>query len=311
MFSYLRLVRSPSSFHVLTGITVREFHELFAEFEVLWQQAEEQRLSRPNRQRAIGGGHKYKLALQNQLLMTLIWLHLYLSTETLGILFDVSKSTVSRNTRRVVGVLRQIGEESVWWQEPPKKGQGKTLAEALEEYPDLLAVLDVMEQRLERPGDRQREQAHFSPKRKTHTRKVGLLVNERGQLRGVTASRPGGIHDLTLFRESGLLREIPKAATVIADKAFDGLHRDLPDHSVGTPHKGRRDHPLNEAQKWANRDFSRQRIIVENTICELKHFKILSDRFRHVTTLCDDVVRAVIALVNRRIAHRVANAGLA
>lgn len=311
MLSYRRLVRNPSSFRNLTGISVREFDELYAEFEVLWQEAEEQRLSRPNRQRAIGGGHKYKLALQNRLLMTLIWLHLYLSTETLGYFFDVNKSTVSRNTRRVLSVLRQIGDESVWWQEPPKKGQGKTLAEALEEQPDLLTVLDVMEQRLERPGDRQQEKAHFSPKQKTHTRKVGLLVNEYGQLRGVTASRPGGVHDLTLFRHSGLLARIPEDATVIADRAFDGLHQDLPDHSVGTPHKARREHPLNEAQKWANRDFSRQRIIVENTICELKHFKVLADRFRHATTLCDDVIRAVIALVNRRIAHRVINAGLA
>jgi hypothetical protein len=284
---------------------------LYAEFEVLWQQAEAQRLSRPNRQRAIGGGSKYKLALQNQLLMTLIWLHLYLGTETLGVLFEVNKSTVSRNTRRILGVLRQIGEDSIWWHEPPKKGQGKTLAEALEEHPDLLVVLDVMEQRVERPGGQQQEKAHYSPKQKVHTRKVGLLVNEHGQLRGVTVSRPGGVHDLTLFRESGLLTKIPKDATVIADRAFDGLQQDLPDHSVGTPHKARRNHPLNEAQKWANRDFSRQRIIVENTICELKHFKILSDRFRHVTTLCDDAIRAVIALVNRRIARRIANAGLA
>jgi transposase len=311
MLSYQRLISQPSSFRNLTGISVREFEEIYAEFEVLWQEAEEKRLSRPNRQRAIGGGHKYKLALQNQLLMTLIWLHLYLGTETLGIFFDVNKSTVSRNTRRALSVLRQVGEEGVWWQEPPKKGQGKTLAAALEEHPDLLAVLDVMEQRLERPRDRQQNQAHYSPKQKVHTRKVGLLVNEYGQMRGMTASRPGGVHDLTLFRDSGLLAKIPKQVTVIADRAFDGMYHDLPDHSVGTPHKARRNHPLNEAQKWANRDLSRQRIIVENTICELKHFKVLADRFRHATTLCDDVIRAVIALVNRRIARRVINAGLA
>jgi hypothetical protein len=311
MLTVKRLIKQPSAFYSLSGITVREFQELYARFEPLWLAAERQRLGRPDRQRAVGGGSQYHLTLADQLLMTLVWLHLYLNTETLGVFFGVSKSTISRNSRRIVAVLRQLGEGTVWWHEPPANGRGKTLSEALSSYPELLLVLDVMEQRIQRPHDRDQETAHYSAKQKAHTRKTGLIVTQYGFICGVTATYPGRTHDLTLFRQSGLLKRIPRHCSLIGDKAFDGLGDDLPNRSVGTPFKARRNHPLTEDELWANRDFARQRVIVENTICELRHFKALFHRFRHALSLGDDVIRAVIALVNPRVARRVAVAGLA
>jgi hypothetical protein len=50
------------------------------------------------------------------------------------------------------------------------------------------------------------------------------------------------------------------------------------------------------------------RIIVENTICHLKHFKVLAHQFRHSVDLYDDAVRAVVSIVNPRIKRRVASA---
>ncbi len=311
LLTYQYLVKHPSAFYSLSGITVREFHHLYAQFEPLWAAAETKRLSRPERRRAIGGGNQYRLTLVNQLLMTVIWLHLYLNTETLGFLFGVNKSTISRNSRRVLAVLRQVGENTVAWSEPPGKGQGQTLTEAMVSCPDLLAVLDVMEQRIERPQAGGDQKSHYSAKQKAHTRKTGLIVNEYGLIRGVTDSYPGRTHDLTLFRQSGLLPDIPPSVAVIGDKAFEGLANDLPNHSVGTPHKARYKKPLSDAERWVNRDFSCQRMIVENTICELRHFKALFHRFRHPLSLCDSVVRAVVAFVNPRIARRIQVAGLA
>ena len=49
----------------------------------------------------------------------------------------------------------------------------------------------------------------------------------------------------------------------------------------------------------------RTRIVVENTLAELKHFKVLADRFRHNLDIYDDTFRSVVALVNPRIARRV------
>ena len=86
--------------------------------------------------------------------MTLMWLRLYLTTEALGALFDVDKSTVSRNGRRVLAVLRQISQEELAWPDPPRRGQGKDLAQVLEAHPDLFAILDATEQPVQRPQAR-------------------------------------------------------------------------------------------------------------------------------------------------------------
>ncbi len=309
MLSYAYLSKRPVAFRNLTGISVSEFEQLFAQFEPLWDQSEQVRLQRPNRQRAIGGGHPYRLDVRSQLLMTLLWLHLYLSMDTLAALFAVHKSAISRNSHRVLQVLRHIGENSLWWSEPPGRFEGKNLVEALEAFPDLLSILDVTEIGVERPQDPEQQKAHYSGKKKAYTRKTGLMVNEQGQIRGVTCNQPGSTHDLTLFRQSGLLACLPLQTTAVADKGFEGLDKDLPEHSVAIPHKTHYKRPIGEAEKWANRDVARQRIVVENTICELKHFKVLADRFRQSGERLDDAFRAVIALVNPRINRRLAPVG--
>jgi hypothetical protein len=137
----------------LTGATNDEFEKLYRQTYPVWQQQEQERLSRPNRQRAIGGGRKYELKFREQLLMTLVWLRLYLNTEALGYFFGVNKSTVSRNTRRVLAALRVVGDRTLDRPEPPHRGQGKNLAQALAEYPDLSAIVDATEQAVQRPSD--------------------------------------------------------------------------------------------------------------------------------------------------------------
>jgi len=237
--------------------------------------------------------------------MTLMWLKLYLNTDVLGYFFAVDKSTASRNTRNILTSLRQLGDETLGWPEAPKRGQTKDLDQALEDYPDLMTIVDATEQRVRRSGDCQTQREHYSGKKKCHTRKTQLIVNERGLIRDVSTSVPGRTHDLELLRQSAATERIPVNVGVAGDAGYQGLHNELPDHSVATSHKARRNHPLTEDEKGINREFSSMRIIVENTICELKHFKVLSERFRHDVNGYDDVFRAVVALVNPRISRRI------
>jgi hypothetical protein len=144
---YQELIRKPQVFKNLTGLSVSEFDDLLQKVAPVWQQREYERLSRPGRQRAIGGGGEYKLELQERLLMTLLWLHLCLTTEALGCLFRVDKSTVSRNTRNVLSALRQVDEAPPEWTEPPRRGHGKSLDQVLKEYPDLSVFADNSQER--------------------------------------------------------------------------------------------------------------------------------------------------------------------
>lgn len=305
MLTFQKMSKRPSCFKHLTGLTLAQFEQLYAEFEPVWQAAEEQRRQRPDRQRAMGGGRRPALSLRTQLVMVLMWLRLYLTTDALGVLFDLHKSTVSRWNRRLLQVLRQLNEHEFGWPDPPRKGQGMDLAQALVEYPDLVAVLDATEQPVLRPQDKAQEQAYYSGKSRCHTAKSAIVVNEHGLIRAVTATTPGGVHDLTHVRQAGVLTQIPPCVTVIADAGFDGLYKDLPDHSVATAHKAQRNHPLMPDHRAMNRELSAVRIIVENVFCHLKQFRILAERFRHqVERWHSDVFWVVAALVNRRTRKR-------
>jgi hypothetical protein len=311
MITYCRLKKKPRAFRSITGMSTAEFDELCRKLVAVWIRCERERLSRPDRKRAIGGGHPYALELRERLLMTTVWLRLYLSTEALGFFFGVDKATASRNTRRILPCLRQLGDATLGWPEPPKRGEGKSIEQALRNYPDLLAVIDATEQPVQRPGDDEQQRAHYSGKKKRHTRKTQIIVNEKGHIRDVSSSTPGSVHDLAHFRQSGAAQRIPEEVTAGGDAGYQGLHREMPHHSVFVPHKARRNHPLTEDEKLANRELSSVRIVVENTIAELKHFKVLADPFRHAVDIYDDAMRAVVAIVNPRIARRVAAVSVA
>jgi transposase len=305
MLTYQSLAKRRRAFKSVTGLSVKEFEALYHDFEALWLAAEAQRLSRPTRQRAIGGGGVYKLGLRTQVVMVMLWLRMYPTTETLAALFEVDKATISRNSRRVLKVLAQI--DRIEWPTPPHKGQGNDLESLLQAYPDLLAVIDATEQAVQRPQDKEQEQAHYSAKCKQSTCKKAIVVNEVGVIRDLTPTVPGRTHDLTLVRQSGLLSRLPAAVTVIADAGFDGLANNLPDHSVATAHKAQRNHPLTLDHKLANRLLSGERIIVENVFAHLKHFRCLSTRFRHHVQACHHLMFTVVAIiVNRRTRARLA-----
>jgi len=71
----------------LTGLSVEEFQELYAEVERIYPAAEDRRPARPNRRRKRGAEHKFQHTLRDRLLLVLIWLRVYPSYQVLGLLF--------------------------------------------------------------------------------------------------------------------------------------------------------------------------------------------------------------------------------
>jgi len=166
--------KKPGGLKNLVGVNMAEFDQLYQKLVPLWTDSECKRLNRPNRQRAVGGGHPYTLELKDQLLMTLLWLQLHLNTAALSSLFGVDKATVSRNTRRVWQVLSQLGEPGLNWPQPPRRGQGKNLEQACRDYPDLLAMIERLEQASPSPSVPNQQHPHASGKQRERWLIYGL-----------------------------------------------------------------------------------------------------------------------------------------
>ena len=311
VLNYSDMKKNESIFRGFTGVTVEEFEELERKAEPIWVEKEKKRLARKERMREEGGGRNQALDFQNQLLMTLVWMKLYLVLNALGYLFGVDKSSASRYIARMRVVLREVGEETLGWPEQERRGHGRKLEQIWGENPDLFAYVDATEQRIQRSKDKEKQKKDYSGKKKAHTRKTQIVVNEDGVVRDVSESTEGSLHDRKHFTHSGVSEKIPVETIVAGDSGYQGIQRDLPDHSVITPFKNSKHHPLTDEQKLLNQEFSSGRIIVENTLAQFKHFEILSQRFRHSVDIYDDVFRSVLAIVNPRILNRVSSASTA
>ena len=86
-YVYERLSRRPAGFRSLTGMSVNEFNDLYEEIGSKIGESLLKSLNERDRERTIGAGGTYKNDTRNRLLMTIIWLRLYVTYEVLGFLF--------------------------------------------------------------------------------------------------------------------------------------------------------------------------------------------------------------------------------
>jgi DDE superfamily endonuclease/Helix-turn-helix of DDE superfamily endonuclease len=287
----------PSVFRHLTGLTVAAFDTLVADVVPATEAAHRKALDRPDRERAIGAGGGFGLTTADQVLLAVIWLRQYPTQEVLGFLFGVSDSTALRAVRRCLPVLEQAGKDTMRMPDPGP-GRRKKLPSLLEGTPGLAVVIDSFEQRTHRP--RRRQRAYYSGKKKAHTLKSQVGVDEEtGRVVDVSDSVPGPWADITLLKKSRLLTRLPEGVGGIGDLAYVGI-ADLHPAGLGAaPRRKPRGKDRPPEDRRYNRAFSRRRIVVEHAIGRLRRFRSVAHVNRHRRKGHAARVRAVAGLVNR------------
>ena len=177
MLQYQYLKKNKTVFKAMTGLYVAEFDQLVQDVLPRYAQAEENRLSRPDRQRAMGGGADFELAPQDQILLTVVWLRKYPTHEVLGYLYGVSDTTVGRYVQRVIPLLEATGRDTMRLPAPSRK-QRRQLSDLLQDVPDLALIIDTFEQAVQRPQDRTEADGYYSGKKKRHTLKSQVAVDD-------------------------------------------------------------------------------------------------------------------------------------
>lgn len=298
------LRRYPTVFLKMTGLRLNEFADLLDDMLPRFAQAEQTRLARPNRRRATGGGRHADLAPRDQILLAIIWLRQYPTNEVLGFLFGVSDSTASRILGRLVPLLSASGKDTMRMPDPGRKHR-KELPELLKETPQLAVIIDSFEQRVQRCKDRKEADRHFSGKKKQHTLKPQVAVDEQdGTVCDVSESVVGPTADLTLLKQSGLLNRLPEGVGAIGDLAYVGIGEAHPRGLGATPRRKPRGKERPEEDIDFNRAIAKRRIKVEHTIGRMRRYQSLSQTDRHHRRNHTARTCAVAGLVNRQIRCR-------
>lgn len=296
------LGQHPSVFRAMTGLTVETFDWLLPDLLAAFAAEHRRRLDRPGRRRAVGGGDDFDLPVADQFLLTVVWLRHYPTQECLGYLFGVSDSTALRAVRRCLPVLEQSGKDTMRLPDPGK-GRRRDLPALLKATPALAVIVDTFEQRTQRP--RRRQRAYYSGKKKAHTLKSQVAVDEGGRVVDVADSRPGRWADLKVFKRSGLAGKLIRAGVgALGDLAYVGLDGVSPRLRAATPRRKPRGRERPAEDRRYNRAFARRRIVVEHGINRLRRYQALSQVDRHRRRHHAARVRAVAGLVNHMLDHQ-------
>lgn len=217
------------------------------------------------------GGRKPELCVEDLLLMTLKYYRDYPTFFSLGLSFGINKSNAFRWVNKIENMLNDIFENIINIQvkcaDLNKKGKEITISEKL---------VDVTECIVQRPKNSELQTLYYSGKKKKHTIKIQLIVDVKTRKIVSIAFDAGSIHDFLLFKNT--TKDLNDLISFLADSGYQGITNIFKNSMI--PKKKSKYNPLTDQDKELNKLISSIRITIEHTNCQLKIFRILSERYR-------------------------------
>ena len=303
MLSYDRLSKKPILFKSFTGLSVKQFDDIFAIIESRYDKYEIKRLlsSRKDRrrERAVGAGRRFKLPVKDRVIMVLVYYRLYITYTLMEYLFGLDQSNVCRDIQKIERLIRRCLPIPQKLYKVTKRL--KTREEVEEYFPGLLAFTDCTEQPIPRPTkNRKKRKLYYSGKKKKHTVKNLYTANQKGLLIYKAKRRQRGRkHDYKVYKKNH--PDLPKEVMSMYDLGFLGVEKDFPEQLSSLPIKKEKGCELTEVEKEYNENHSAKRIVIEHAICRIKKYRIMNDVFRNRLRKYDRVSDIVSGLINYRI----------
>lgn len=278
MYEYL--ARHPELFPAVMGITEREFKDLLNKFRPALDQGTRTKAYRKKRLRHPGAGRKAKLQTPGQkLLFILLYYKLYPTFRLAQCLFQLDK----RNVQLWVRFLEPVLWQTLGYQLDLPLRRAKDQGVLIEICPALKGfIIDCTERPINRPKNISLQQHYYSGKKKQHTVKNQLVVNPKTKkILAISNTVEGKRHDKKVMEQDLLFSYCPPGSTGLADSGYQGTDGLYPRLKMITPLKKPPNGKLTDGQKATNKSISQVRVRVEHPISYLKHFNILSHKFRN------------------------------
>lgn len=205
----------------VTSLTDEEFQVLLPTFEKCYEVLlpPKPKATKKKKQRARGGGRGAKLS---SLIEKLLFILVYQKTSPLqtahGLQFGISQGQVNYWVHRLLPILQMSLSEL--GMKPLRTGADVAASMQAREGGANLS-LDAAERLLQRPVNKEKQREKYSGKRKTHTDKNLLLINENTKkVVYLSETVDGKKHDKKLADESQI--SYPPKASLTQDTGFQG-----------------------------------------------------------------------------------------
>jgi hypothetical protein len=298
MLNYDKIKNKPRILRSLTGLNQKAFEKLVEPFSRAYEQALDQEDAErsTSRQRRRGGGRKATLEkTEDKLLYILFYFKIYPLQEVQALFFGFGQAQANEWIHRLAPVLNAaLGYEM---QLPAR--DAANLEQVLAECPSLEFIIDGTERLIQRPKDPQKQQDHYSGKKKRHTVKNNVITHKpTKKIKGLSATVPGSKHDKKLADEEE--HRFPPGSQLWKDTGYQGYEPEgIITHQ---PKKKPKGGELTAPEKEQNRTISQERIGVEHSIGGAKVFHIAHDIYRnHKQGFADLIMETACGLHNHRL----------
>lgn len=250
--TYKHLSKHPRSFMRISGLSIEDFNKLVIKLQPSFELLEAQKLC--------PGRPSHLPTFEDKLLCVLMYYRTYISHVFLGYLFNLHNSNICRLLRKMEPLLAK--KISI------KKDRTLTADKVMK------ILVDVSEQATQRPTKKQKQS--YSGKKKRHTIKTEIAIQEDGRILTVSRSHKGRTHDFKIRKGE---KPLPRESLKLADSGYQGWQK--LQCNVMIPYKKSKNRPLTKEQKEHNRKLASIRMKVEHKIRELKVFRIISEVYRN------------------------------
>jgi len=221
MLTYANLKDHPRELLAATGLMREEFERLLPIYGTSYVEQYPAQLTAKGkvRQRQPGGGSKGTLRQdEDRLLFALVYLKTNPLQTMQGLQFGLSQAQANYWIHHLLPVVRAALAQLALL--PERDGTAvATSALAVEGTPDL--ALDGTERRRQRPQDPAAQKAHYSGKKKAHTDKNIVLINESThKVVYLGPTEAGAKHDKKAADDAAIA--YPAHATLDQDTGFQG-----------------------------------------------------------------------------------------
>ncbi len=160
---------------------------------------------------------------------------------------------------------------------------------------------DGTERPIQRPVDADEQAEYYSGKKRCHTVKDILLINDRCTIHFMSLTHPGKWHEKSIVDDEHYV--LPAGSVLYQDMGFQGFA--VATVTIQQPTKKPRGGELTPAQKEANRRIASEKMRIEHTICSVKRCRIVKDKIRYWQDTIRDIVTAIACgLHNFRLRYR-------